>query len=98
MKYFMIMFIAVIIFYLIYTRPKVNHVVELKKHDHSHTIRENLRKDKFVKPTHNLLYIFNQMSSFDKLRLNGDCKSSIFTRDTIPKNKDEYLGKLSGLL
>lgn len=91
MKYFMIMFIAVIIFYLMYTRPKVNHVVELKKPDHSHTIRENLKKDKFVKPTHNLLYIFNQMSSFDKLRLNGDCKSSIFTRDTIPKNKDEYL-------
>ena len=91
MKYLMIMFIAVIIFYLMYTRPRVNHIVPLEKQDHSHTIRENLRKDKFVKPTHNLLYIFNQMSSYDKLRLNGDCKSSIFTRDTIPKNKDEYL-------
>lgn len=86
----MIIFIAVIIFYLMYSKKNVNHVVKLNN-DHSTTIKENLRKDKFVKPTHNLLYIFNQMSSYDKLRLNGNCKSSIFTRDTIPKNKDEYL-------
>ena len=91
MKTLMIIFIAVIIFYLMYSRKGTNHIVQLKNPDHSHTIKENLIKDKFVKPTHNLLYIFNQMSSYDKLRLNGNCKSSIFTRDTIPKNKDEYL-------
>ena len=61
------------------------------KRDLTTDIKEGLRKDKFVKPTHKLLYIFNQMSSHDKVRLNGNCKSSIFTRDTIPKNKDEYL-------
>jgi len=91
MKSLMLIFIAVIIFYLFYSRKTNSIVVELKNKDMSVDIRENLRKDKFVKPTHNLLYIFNQISSHDKVELNGNCKSSIFTRDTIPKNKDEYL-------
>jgi len=98
MKTLMIIFIAVIVFYLLYSGQNVNHVVELKNPEHSHAIMEHLRKDKFVKPTHNLLYIFNQMSSYDKLRLNGNCNSSIFTRDTIPKNKDEYLKDVMNII
>ena len=91
MKILMIIFISVIIFYLMKNNKSTKIIDISPNKDLTLGIKENLRKDKFVKPTHNLLYIFNQMSSFDKLRLNGDCKSSIFTRDTIPKNKDEYL-------
>ena len=91
MKLLMIIFIAVIIFYLMRSSNSTTVVNISPKQDLTMGIKEGLRKDKFVKPTHNLLYIFNQMSSHDKIRLNGNCKSSIFTRDTIPKNKDEYL-------
>ena len=98
MKLLMIIFIAVIIFYLMRSSNSTTVVDISPKQDLTMGIKEGLRKDKFVKPTHNLLYIFNQMSSHDKIRLNGNCKSSIFTRDTIPKNKDEYLKDVMNII
>ena len=95
MKLLMIIFICVVL-YLLYLNYKPK-VVTIKVSDvtspidHSLVIKENLKKDKFVKPQHNLLYIFNQMSSKDKVVLDGDCQTNIYTRDTIPENKNEYI-------
>ena len=50
--------------------------------DHSIVIKDKLRKESFVKPQHNLMFIFNEMSSKDKIVLEGDCQSNIYTRDT----------------
>ena len=58
MKLLMIIFIAVIIFYLMRSSNSTTVVDISPKQDLTMGIKEGLRKDKFVKPTHNLLYIF----------------------------------------
>ena len=99
MKLLMLIFICVVL-YLLYLNYKPK-VVSIKVSDvtspidHSLVIKENLKKDKFVKPQHNLMYIFNQMSAKDKVVLDGDCQTNIYTKDTIPENKNEYLIELS---
>ena len=91
----MIIFICVVL-YLLYLNYKPK-VITIKQSDvtspidHSIVIKENLKRDKFVKPQHNLMYIFNQMSAKDKVVLNGDCQTNIYTKDTIPENKNEYI-------
>ena len=66
--------------------------------DHSDVIRQQLKQDGFVKPENTLLFIFNQMSSKDKVVLNGDCQTNIFTKDTMPTNKNEYIVDLLSII
>ena len=103
MKLIMLIIVCLIFFILYYTFSRNNvqgmPVVEDEQMiDHSEIIKNELRKDKFVKPQHNLLYIFNQMSSLNKVVLNGDCQTNIYTKDTIPKNKSEYLVELMSII
>ena len=106
MKLIMLIIVCLVLFILYHTfsnnninNISTNPVVEDEKMiDHSEIIRNELRKDKFVKPKHNLLYIFNQMSSLNKVVLSGDCQTNIYTKDTIPKNKDEYLVELMTII
>ena len=92
--------LLIIIVYFIYNRYKSSSNYIYKYSDtnqsvnHSDDIRQKLREDGFVKPENALLYIFNQMSSLNKVILKGDCQTNIYTKDTIPKNKDEYLIEL----
>lgn len=95
MKLLMIIFICVVL-YLLYLnyKPKVINIKVsdvTSPIDPSLVIKENLKKDKFVKPQHNLMYIFNQMSAKDKVVLDGDCQTNIYTKDTIPENKNVYI-------
>ena len=67
MKLLMLIFICVVL-YLLYLnyKPKVITVKQsdvTSPLDHSLVIKEKLKRDKFVKPQHNLMYIFNQMSA-----------------------------------
>ena len=102
MKLLMIIFICAVL-YLLYRNYKPK-VITLKvsdtssSSDHSLTIREKLQKDRFVKPQHNLLYIFNEMSAKDKVVLDGDCQTNIYTRDTIPANKNEYIIEMISII
>ena len=103
MKLIMLIIVCLVFFILYYTFS--NNIVQgmpvvedEQMIDHSEIIKNELRKDKFVKPQHNLLYIFNQMSSLNKVVLNGDCQTNIYTKDTIPKNKSEYLVELMSII
>ena len=102
MKFLMLIFICVVL-YLLYLnyKPKVITVKQsdvTSPIDHSLVIKENLKRDKFVKPQHNLMYIFNQMSAKDKVVLDGDCQTNIYTKDTIPENKNEYIIEILSII
>ena len=100
MRIVVLIFLSVVLLLYFGSRNK-NVVVNTQlpnKIDYGKKIKIELERDKFVKPQHNLLYIFNQMSSYDKVVLSGDCQTNIYTRDTIPENKNEYLIELSSLI
>lgn len=102
MKLLMLIFICVVL-YLLYInyKPKVINIKQsdiTSPIDHSSVIKENLKRDKFVKPQHNLMYIFNQMSAKDKVILKGNCQTNIYTRDTIPENKNEYIIEILSII
>ena len=102
MKLLMLIFICVVL-YLLYInyKPKVINIKQsdiTSPIDHSSVIKENLKRDKFVKPQHNLMYIFNQMSAKDKVVLNGNCQTNIYTKDTIPENKNEYIIEILSII
>ena len=100
MRIVVLIFLLVVL--LLYFSPRNSNVVvntQLPtKINYGEKIKRELERDKFVKPQHNLLFIFNQMSSYDKVVLKGDCQTNIYTRDTIPENKNEYLIELSSLI
>ena len=98
MKLLMIIFICCIL-YLLYINYKPKQIIMnisdvTSPIDHSIVIKDKLRKESFVKPQHNLMFIFNEMSSKDKLVLDGDCQTNIYTKDTIPQNKNNYVIEL----
>ena len=37
-------------------------------------------------------------NKLNKVVLSGDCQTNIYTKDTIPKNKDEYLVELMTII
>ena len=100
MRILVLIFLLVVL--LLYFSPRNSNIVvntQLPaKINYGGKIKRELEQDKFVKPQHNLLFIFNQMSSYDKVVLSGDCQTNIYTRDTIPENKNEYLIELSSLI
>jgi len=89
--------LLIIIVYFIYNRykPSSNYIYKYsdttQSVDHSDVIRQKIKEDSFVKPENALLYIFNQMSSKDKVVLNGNCQTNVYTRDTMPENKNQYI-------
>ena len=97
MKLLMIIFICCVL-YLLYLNYKPKQIIMkisdvTSPIDHSIVIKDKLRKESFVKPQHNLMFIFNEMSSKDKLVLE-DYQSNIYTKDTIPQNKNNYVIEL----
>ena len=87
--------LLIIIVYFVYNRYKPSSAYKYSDKtqsvDHSDVIRQKIKEDSFVKPENALLYIFNQMSSKDKVVLNGNCQTNVYTRDTMPENKNQYI-------
>ena len=45
----------------------------------------------FIKPEHRLLHVLSSISSGDKVKLVGNCKKELFTKQTIDKLQNDYL-------
>jgi len=103
MEVLLLIIVIVIAYFLYNTYKKPNiHTYHISDKDqvvdHSDVIREQIKGGSFVKPQNALLHIFNQMSSKDKVVLNGNCQTNIFTKDTMPSNKNEYIVDLLDII
>jgi hypothetical protein len=78
--YLFILITVVLIFYM--TQPDI--------HLQPGQVNQNQRQNTgFVKPEHHLLHIFQSFSSGTKVKLNGICGETVYTKHTIPTDIQE---------
>jgi hypothetical protein len=102
MKASVLVLVVVILFFIMYLQSRNNSPYEMIFGDNisENTLRNRnlLRSDSFVDPKDSMIHIFEQMSSKNKIKLHGDCNTSIYTRNTLPENKNVYIIDVMSLI
>lgn len=103
MKVIILISVILIIFFILFIKNKSNLsldniIFNNSLDDNTNINRNKLRNDSYVNPKNSMITIFNQMSSKNKIKLNGDCNTSIYTRNTLPENKNVYLIDILSLI